>query len=258
MTQFPSGCFITGTDTGVGKTLVAAALAAHLRRKGVEVGVMKPVETGVQAESPTRSDAQWLRQAAQVDDALSLINPYQFSPPVAPLAAARLAGETIVVERIIDAFHELALRHRYMIVEGAGGLCVPLTTKLSVLDLLATLNLPTVLVGRSTLGGVNHALLSLSALRQRGLVVRGIVLNEVEPAVESPTLSLQRRTTSELIREFGGVPVYGPLPYLPQLESRQEGGLATLIDSSEIVSLAERLIACAQATHEPLSPRLAP
>ena len=117
------GVFVTGTDTGVGKTFVACTLARGLREAGIDVGVMKPVETGVPEAGP--EDARALRAAAGVDDPLELVCPLQYRLPAAPEAAARAESRVASLDPILNAFERLARRHAFMLVEGAGGLLVP-------------------------------------------------------------------------------------------------------------------------------------
>ena len=123
------GIFITGTDTGVGKTYVACGIAMTLRRKGIDVGVMKPAETGCRKRNRQLLpvDAIKLARAAGVRDALDFVNPYRFSGPLAPAVAAGLEGKRLDPSRILSCFRVLSQRHDFTIVEGAGGIMVPLS-----------------------------------------------------------------------------------------------------------------------------------
>ncbi len=242
MNKFPSGCFITGTDTGVGKTVVAAALALCLKRRGIQVAVMKPVETGVGNHDGRPSDGDRLRSVVGVDDPIELISPYRFSPPLAPLDAARLGGITIDVKRIVDAYRQLAARQALLIVEGVGGVMVPLTPRLLVRDLIAQLSLPAVVVGRATIGGVNHALLTVEGLRQRGITIVGIALNLAEPPHGSSEGPRQEDSTVGLVREFSGVPVIGPIRHEASLPESWEEGLETIAGDPAISALADRVL----------------
>ena len=173
-----AGLFVTGTDTGVGKTVVSTALARGLREAGVDVGVMKPTETGVPKEGP--EDARALVIAAGVDDPLSLVCPLQFLLPAAPEASARFEGRAVSLDPIVDARHTLSARHDFMLVEGAGGLLVPFDAETSMADLAGRLGLPVLLVARASLGTINHTLLSLEACDRRGLDVVGVVVSHAE------------------------------------------------------------------------------
>jgi dethiobiotin synthetase len=171
------GLFIVGTDTGVGKTVLTAGLAAWLRRRGVDCGVMKPVESGWSAASPV-SDSHYLKKISQSPDPLDLINTYAFEAPLAPGVAASLEGVEIHFEKILRAYQELESRHSWVLVEGAGGLLVPLGPRQTLVDLIEALGLPVLLVARLGLGTVNHTLLSLHYLESRGIPVAGVVLNQ--------------------------------------------------------------------------------
>ena len=210
------GVFVTGTDTGVGKTVVTACLVSLLSNKGLDVGVMKPIETGC----PKRSgrlvprDATFLKQVSHSKDGLSLINPYRFSKPLAPLIAAEIDHKKIKIGRISLAYNRLRERHDILFVEGAGGLLVPLTRKLTNLDLILELNIPVIVVVGSKLGAVNHALLTLNWAKESGVKILGIVINHLNPSAGSQK-SLIKKTNPGLIRSFTEVPTLGIVPYIP-------------------------------------------
>jgi dethiobiotin synthetase len=239
------GLIITGTDTAVGKTLVTAALAWSLKELGLDVGVMKPVETGVVKGRP--SDADRLRVAAQVSDSLDLVRPYAFRLPVAPLDAARAERRTIKITAIMKAYRALQAQHGLLLVEGVGGVHVPMTPKLDLLDLIEKLNAPVLVVGRVGLGGVNHALLTLNALRERKIPNIALVLNETVSA-NTAVARRQKVSTVELLRESAGVPVIGPLPYMPGLDVRFERAVQKLAMYSEMKKLTRLVLASAQGT----------
>ncbi len=171
----PPGFFVTGTDTGVGKTVAACTLVRALRAAGHRVGVMKPIETGVEATGPL--DAMALREAAAVDDPLDRICPQQFALPAAPTVAAEDEGRSVDLGRVRAAFAELRERHPVMVVEGAGGLLVPAAAGCSMADLAGEFGLPLVLVARGALGTISHTLLTLEALAARALPVAGVILS---------------------------------------------------------------------------------
>jgi dethiobiotin synthetase len=212
MQNMIKGIFITGTDTGVGKTYIAAGIASSLRRGGVNVGVMKPVETGC----PRRlgrlvpSDTLALMKAAQTRDALGLVNPCRFLKPLAPSVAAKLEGKHIDPAKIIDSFLELSRRHDFMIVEGAGGIMVPISRNYLYLDLAAALRLPVIIVARPGLGTINHTLLTISAIRSRGIIISGVVINYAKHEWKK---GLAERTCTEEIKSASGVRVLGEVPY---------------------------------------------
>ncbi|SLM49578.1 ATP-dependent dethiobiotin synthetase BioD [Nitrospira japonica] len=233
-----SGIFITGTDTGVGKTIVTAALALHMKRKGIAVGVMKPIETGITSSGLARSDAARLQAVIESDDALGAICPFQFELPLAPLAAAQAERREIDLGVIQKVHRLMAGRYEYVVAEGIGGVHVPIGRNIDVFDLIARLRLPVVVVGRSGLGGINHALLTVEALRRRRIPVAALVLNQTRPA-RSKLERLQERTTVEILRKQAGVPVLGPLPYRSELSKQFRKTVTKLAQSAAITQLAK-------------------
>jgi dethiobiotin synthetase len=175
--------FVTGTDTGVGKTVVGCAIAEALRRRHVAIGVMKPIETGVGPQGPL--DAISLAEAAGVADPLDLVCPQRFALPAAPSVAADHEGRTVDLAAIREAHAELARRHSYLLIEGAGGLLVPITAGFSMIDLAAEFGAPLVVVTRASLGTINHTLLTLEAIERRGLRLAGVVISHGPRAISS-------------------------------------------------------------------------
>lgn len=232
-----AGIFIAGTDTGVGKTVVAAALSIALTRQGFRVGVMKPIETGVPLTRPSQSDAARLRQAAGCQVSLDTISPYQFSQPVAPITAAQQGGRAISLALLARQYRQLAQHYDWMVVEGVGGVLVPISATIDVADLISRFNLPTVVVGRSSLGGINHARLTIEALRQRAIPIIALVVNRPHPA-RSPIEQAQERSTIEVLRQRAGVPVVGPLPHQPTLRQNFQRAASRLARSPVITHLA--------------------
>lgn len=235
------GVFITGTDTGVGKTVVTAALALHLRRLGVDIGVMKPIETGAPSPASSGADAVRLKTAACSGDAIALIRPYCFSIPVAPLSASRLARRPIEMKRITKNFRVLSRRHAMTLVEGVGGVRVPLTKTTDVADLIVRLRLPVLVIGRAGLGGINHARLTIEALQKRHVSVVALVLNQTE-RTNGATLQRQRHSTVSLLEELVNVPVIGPLPFLKRIGTGWIGAIDTLSKTGEIKRLARLIV----------------
>ena len=199
--------FITGTDTGVGKTVVTAGIAAALRRRGVDVGVMKPVATG--AVDGVSEDALLLRKAAGVGDPSELINPVCLEPPLAPSVAARITGTRIDLRRVWSAYRTLSARHECMIVEGVGGLLVPILDRYPVARMAKRLGLPLVIVVRPTLGTINHTALTVHAARSFGLRVLGIVINHSEKLERGPA----ERTNPLALKTECRVPILGEVPF---------------------------------------------
>ena len=171
---------VTGTDTGVGKTVVSCAIAAGMRRAGLRVAAMKPVETGVAADDPNRDGARLARAAGGLLP-LSVVAPLVFPDPVAPSEAARRAGSTIDLAILDHAVRAASLQSDALIVEGAGGLLVPVVDRMAFDTLFARWSLELIVVAANRLGVINHTRLTLAAARSAGLLVRAVVLNNVLP-----------------------------------------------------------------------------
>ncbi|HEX6828151.1 MAG TPA: dethiobiotin synthase [Burkholderiales bacterium] len=180
----PHGFFVTGTDTGVGKTLVACALLHVLAGRGLRVVGMKPVAAGREPDG-TFHDVENLVAASNVGGPRDCVNPYAFDPPIAPHIAAARSGLRIDLGRIRDACARLAAMADAVVVEGAGGLRVPLNDTEDMADLARVLDLPVVLVVGMRLGCLNHALLTAEAISMRGLPFAGWVANRMDPAMDA-------------------------------------------------------------------------
>ncbi|MFK7897917.1 MAG: dethiobiotin synthase [Myxococcota bacterium] len=195
-----AGLFITGTDTGVGKTVVSCALARGLRDAGIDVGVMKPVETGVPAKGP--EDALALSSAAGIRDSLDLVCPLQYEIPAAPEACARTEEHAADLGPILEAYAKLDDRHETMVVEGAGGLLVPFSSEVSMADLVKRLDLPVLIVARASLGTINHTMLTLEACSARKIDVVGVVISHSSGRLteaDAANLSVLRDTLGGLL-----------------------------------------------------------
>jgi len=177
------GVFICGTDTGVGKTRVAAALLRAAVAAGRRAVGMKPVAAGIEAGAATNADVAALAAAGNVAAALADRNPYAFAPPVAPHLAAAAAHIDIDIGRIVAAYRRLAAAADLVVVEGAGGVLVPLGPRHDMLDIAAALELPLLLVVGMRLGCLNHALLTELAIRARGLALLGWIACEIDPSM---------------------------------------------------------------------------
>jgi dethiobiotin synthetase len=194
------GFFVTGTDTGVGKTLVACALLHAFAARGYTAVGMKPVATGLVAG--TTGDVERLVAAANVAAPRDEVNPYGFTPPIAPHIAARQAGVSIDPQRVERAFRALAARAQVVVVEGIGGFNVPLGTGYDTAQLAARLGLPVILVVGLRLGCLNHALLTVEAIANRGLPLAGWIANHIDPemaAAADNVQALQQRIPAPLV-----------------------------------------------------------
>jgi dethiobiotin synthase len=205
------GFFVTGTDTDVGKTVVSAWLLAHL-----DACYWKPVQAGTVPET----DTQTVRRLAEAPEDRILPEAYVLKEPMAPHEAARREGISIDMAKLVAPQDD-----RLLIVEGAGGLLVPLNEKDYVIDLIEDLNLPVILVARSTLGTINHTLLSLEALRRRGLVVAGVVIN----GPESPhnRAAIERYGKTQVIAE------------IPRLDTVTRSALRQIAPEFDLLKLAQ-------------------
>lgn len=229
------GLLITGTDTGVGKTFVGCGLAAALTARGTRVGVLKPVETGCSQrdEELYPEDAARLHMFARSSLPLNLVCPYRFAPPVAPSVAAELAGTIIEPQRIVTIFQQIVQSHDFTIVEGAGGLLVPLAGRYTFADLARDLGVPLLVVVGSKLGALNHALLTLHCAQAMSLPVIGYLMNH-----PTPTSDQAIQTNVQTLARLTDVPCRGILPFTP-LSGDMEQDHAALSDLfSRAVDLA--------------------
>jgi dethiobiotin synthetase len=199
------GVFVTGTDTGVGKTVVAAAICAALAARGHPVAALKPVVTGLD-DPPGEWPHDHVLLARATGQAPEEVAPYRFGPPVSPHYAAELAGEKIEPARILAT----AGRHDVLVCEGVGGLMVPITTGYLVRDLAVDLGLPVVIAARTGLGTINHTLLTIEAARTAGLGVAAVVMTPW-PSEPEPI----ERSNRDTVERLGGVPVHGLPPTDP-------------------------------------------
>src|SRR3990172_2372740 len=222
------GIFVTGTDTGVGKTVVTAGIAAALRARGINVGVMKPVHTGctIIKGKLRPEDSLLLARAAASNDPEELMTPYMFRESAAPYAAAKEHNMVIDIGKITDCFNEICIRHDYVIVEGIGGVLVPLTRDFYVADLIKRLDIPALLVTRPDLGSINHTMLSIHCLKTKKTDLSGIVISNCKKGRGN----FAEKTFQDSIEALSGVPVLGTLPYLADLGFRLSSGTMKVPD----------------------------
>lgn len=200
----PKGFFVTGTDTGVGKTLVSAALTRALAARGLRVAVMKPIASGCDPtpDGLRNSDALALMAAANVPAPYETVNPYCFLPPVSPHIAAREAGIEVDLAVLRSRLDALASASDCVIVEGAGGWLAPIGDTATMADLAAALSLPVLLVVGLRLGCLNHALLTRESLSTRGVAFGGWIANAIEPRFDRAAENL-----ATLAARFGAPPL---------------------------------------------------
>jgi len=205
------GLFITGTDTGVGKTFFSSALAARLRSYGYKVGVMKPVETGcVEKDGQLFPEDGWrLKNASACTGRIETICPYRLPEALAPSLAAERAGVKIDVDHLLAVYREISAKHDITLVEGAGGLMVPLVPSFTFADFACVAKLPLIVVAANKLGAINHLLLTLEHAGCKGLRLVGYVLNRA-----TDETSLAAETNREVIAAMTGVPCLGEMPFV--------------------------------------------
>jgi dethiobiotin synthetase len=222
MTQ---GIFVTGTDTGIGKTLVTAGIIRWLRKQGIGVAPMKPVQTGAEKQDnkTIAPDLEFILKATDLHlntDERRMMVPYLYEPACSPHLAGRLAGHYAEIS-VIQKYAEIILRHRQkLVVEGAGGVLVPLNETETMLDLMKALGYPVVLVSRIGLGAVNHALLSINILKTAGIKLTGVVFNQTEPSL--PENRYIEEDNPKAVEQFGKVKVLGNIGYFEKFEQSED------------------------------------
>lgn len=235
--------FVTGTDTGVGKTTVSGLLAAGFRSRGLEVGVFKPAETGCPTSADGRlvpSDAVWLKELAGSAQSIEEICPYSFAEPLAPAVAAERSGQTIDFRWLCSHILTCATDYDVSLIEGAGGWLVPLTRHLTFADLAVALGSTVVVVVANRLGALNHALLTVQNIRMHGARWGGYIWNQPAPVTE-----LAQATNADALRAWLGEPL-GTIPHTP-VESLSAPEQAARI-AREVLDL-DRLLAFWERGH---------
>ena len=201
--------FITATDTGVGKTVVTLCLGVLLKAQGYDVGIMKPVQCAGR-------DARFLKKALGIQDDLKHINPFYAPEPLSPHLAFRRAKIKFDKRWVQACLKELQARHDIILVEGAGGLMVPLTGRYYNADLIADLKAEVIIVARLGLGTINHTLLTINEIKKRGLPLKGLVFCQTRPSSKT----LPQSTNPGEIAKLSTVKVLGIIPYLKPLNRK--------------------------------------
>jgi dethiobiotin synthetase len=214
------GWFVTGTDTGVGKTVIAGALAILLRQRGLRVGVFKPVATGCRRDlhlGLVSEDAEFLAHCADADQILDVINPVRYAAELAPMVAAERKHKPIDWAAIDESWQQINKASDWVLVEGAGGLLTPVDRKNSMADLALRFELPLVIVSRPTLGTINHTLLTVEAAKSRKIPIEAIVINRYHPG----SATLAEETNPEAIARLARMRIPIVVPFDPQTDVRQ-------------------------------------
>ncbi len=207
--------FVTGTDTGIGKTIVTCGLAAFCSlRKKLDVGVMKPFEAGLTLHGKDLLpwDAILLKEASGSQDGLSLINPYRFESPLAPETASELEHVHVDLELADRVYNQLKAGHQILFIEGAGGILVPITRNFFYVDLMKRWDVRALVVARLGLGTINHTLLTCAYLKREGIPVVGVILNDNEGKK-----GLAAKTNPEVLARYLDVPLLGLFPHLESI-----------------------------------------
>jgi dethiobiotin synthetase len=211
------GFFITGTDTGVGKTVITVAVIKAIRLLGLSACGMKPIETGCIKEGDVLvpSDGMFIKTIAHMDEKVKQISPCCFESPLAPLPASEIEGIPVNLEEIKKSFLKLSKDYEAVVVEGLGGLLVPIERDYFVIDLARNFGLPVIVVSRPGLGTLNHTMLTVKYAIKEGLNVAGTIINYTQP----PEDTLAEDTNPEIMKQISPIPIIGVFPYLRDLES---------------------------------------
>lgn len=203
-----AGIFITGTDTGVGKTAISGGLAGALAHKGLSVGVMKPIQSGAGLRNGVfySPDSEFTIKACGAQDEIELVCPVMLREPLAPSVASDIEGKTIDVNIIRNAYLELERRHDIVIVEGAGGIAVPIKDNFLYSDLIKCLGIPAIIVARAGLGTINHTFLTVEYAKTCGISLTGVIINDFKGG-------MAEETNPGIIEKLTGVPVLGIIPH---------------------------------------------
>jgi len=225
------GFFITGTDTGVGKTVVTAGLAGALKARGFRVGIMKPAASGAVMRNGhlISNDVAFLLKSINSQEDHQIVAPLTIEPPLAPLAASMLEKIPIEPEKIFKAFDIMRQKYDILLVEGIGGILVPLTESYSIADLIKDMSLPLIIVARPGIGTINHTLLTINEAEKRGIEVKGFIIN----GMEINQVGDAEKTNPEIIIKISGKPLLGILPFDPKVNMEQ-------LVTGDIVKLAEK------------------
>jgi dethiobiotin synthetase len=232
------GLFIIGTDTGVGKTLVAGAIADWFRRRQRRVGVLKPIATGCvhRREGLVSEDAEFLAHCAEARFPLDVVCPQRYAEPLAPAIAAERAGQPVDWEAVNRSLRMMIAGSDVMIVEGVGGALVPLDANTTVLELAQCLTLPAVVVARPNLGTINHTLLTVRTLREAGVHVAGVVVNRYT----TDGAGVAEETNPRAIEKWGKVPVLCIVPDERLEEGRLPKGIVAAVETVDWDSFARQ------------------
>ncbi len=209
--------FVTGIDTNVGKTLVSLLLLISFKKRGLDAGYMKPVETGVKiGENGAKNylDGEFIKLYGGLTDDPDVITPYTFQSPLSPYAAMKKEGKELCIKEILFKFYDLNKIHEYMLVEGAGGMLVPLKKNHFIIDIAKYIDADVILVTKSGLGMINQTLLNIEYAKSRDIRISGIIINNALNENDESLLS-----NKEILSEFTDVPIIGDIPHISNFKN---------------------------------------
>ena len=207
--------FITGTDTGVGKTSIMAGLAGSMRKIGIDVGVMKPIATGYPNKVGFKSsDVAKLVEAASIKDSENLINPVFLPLPTSPYDATKLLGLSVDMPLIFEQFKKLLAMHEILLVEGIGGIMTPIKKNFFVSDMIKEMGIETIIVTRATIGTLNHTVMTCKMCKDYGIKIRGLVINNFD---EKGTPAEKNAPTT--LYDITNIPILGTIPFIKDLNN---------------------------------------
>ena len=210
--------FITGTDTGVGKTSITAGLAGSMRKMGVDVGIMKPIATGHPCNTGFKSsDVTKLVEAASVKDPENLINPVFLSLPTSPYDATKLLELSVDMPLIFEQFKKLLSLHEILLVEGIGGIMTPITKNFFVADMIKGMGIDVIIVTRATIGTLNHTVMTCKMCKDYGIKIRGLVINNFD---EKGTPA--EKNSPSTLYELTNIPILGTVPFIKDLNDTEK------------------------------------
>jgi dethiobiotin synthetase len=230
------GFFITGTDTCVGKTVITAGILGALRKRGTDTIAIKPIQSGgiLRKNRLVSEDALFYGIVTDLPYTYRELNPVCLQAALAPAVAAEIVDVNINLETILNHYRRISAKHQFTLVEGAGGLLVPLIeTKITVADLAVKMGLPLLIVARPSLGTINHTCLTVEYAKSRGLKSAGIIINMYD--YQNPGIA--EKTNTELIEKMSGVPVLGLVPKIEGLSVEGEPPL-----SGDLISIIEKYV----------------
>lgn len=207
--------FVTGTDTGVGKTEITAALASCLKKRGIDVGVMKPIASGMPQKTGFKSpDVSLLHDYSGVTDSEEMINPVFLPLPASPYDVTKILNLSVDMPLIFQKFRKLAKMHQMLLVEGIGGIMTPITKNFFVADMIKAMGLETIIVSRATLGTLNHTIMTFKMCQQYDISVKGIIVNYYD---ENGTPA--ERNAPATLYELTGKPILGIVPFVKDYQN---------------------------------------